>query len=469
MAVADVHMSFVAHDYCQQALRTCWLRSDLTGTIFLYIIVNMLIHNCGSFSDKYLFIGDVLPWSNANYLDKILYVMKSIIFLPLNILLFLVLCTVYGYHDLKRFEPGDKPRYEGIPNWLKPFITFFTVPMNRFIASMMSQLFYLFLMILVILNPLDKKGTVDVDFYDYLLPIFTFAFLCEDINLLIFHFKLKSRKGSLWYALFYHAVIFIGTLMKTLGFVLECLKQNHDFKGMAIWEGCIADDPALFDKWKSPVIYGYGLLGVGIVMGTLRILHYSQLIHSFGPLIISIKSIYKDVILLTFAYLIFLVSFTLGISFILELTRNEPCLNENPPGAYDADTPFSNVTGLRATFKAAFWSLYEPGHPGIMGCSTGFPRYLGMAMWGLFQFIIVIVLLNILIAMMNATMASIQREKIEQWKFARTEIWLKYFDKQRVLPIPFNLIELAIHIVSTIYRNFMGRSTSEIEKKEPQR
>jgi hypothetical protein len=31
LAVVDHHMEFVTHDYTQQILRTCWLRSDLTG------------------------------------------------------------------------------------------------------------------------------------------------------------------------------------------------------------------------------------------------------------------------------------------------------------------------------------------------------------------------------------------------------------------------------------------------------
>jgi hypothetical protein len=32
LAVFDQHMEFATHDYTQQILRTCWLRSDLTGT-----------------------------------------------------------------------------------------------------------------------------------------------------------------------------------------------------------------------------------------------------------------------------------------------------------------------------------------------------------------------------------------------------------------------------------------------------
>ena len=370
--------------------------------------------------------------------------------------------------ELEMFNTGHQSRFNGMPKMLKPVFTFFTVPINRFISSLVSHTIYLGLMLLVILNPMDVKGKVDIDFYDYLLPTYTFAFICEDINLLIFHAKLKSRRTSLFYALFYHCVIFIGTLMKTVGFVMECMKEKHERSGTAFLEGCTADDPALFDK-DSPVIYGYGFLGVGIVMGTLRVLHYSQLIHSVGPLIISIKSVYKDVILITFAYVVFLVSFTLGISFIMELTTNDGCKNEEKTGVYSADAPFTNVTGLKATFKAAFWSLYDPGHPGIMGCSEGVPRYLGMAMWGVFQFIVVIILLNILIAMMNATMTSIQEDKIEQWKFARTEIWLKYFDKRVVLPIPFNLIELTVHLFAKIYKNFAGHQIPDIKEDKSQR
>ena len=62
------------------------------------------------------------------------------------------------------------------------------------------------------------------------------------------------------------------------------------------------------------------------------------------------------------------------------------------------------------------------------------------------QCINVMILMNLLIAMMNATMIKVQAEKVKEWKFARTGIWLKFFARDLVMPVPFNLVENLIQV-----------------------
>ena len=42
----------------------------------------------------------------------------------------------------------------------------------------------------------------------------------------------------------------------------------------------------------------------------------------------------------------------------------------------------------------------------------------------------VTVLLNLLIAVMNASMSSVQANTIDAWKFVRTQVWLSYCNRQ---------------------------------------
>jgi dTDP-4-amino-4,6-dideoxygalactose transaminase len=65
-----------------------------------------------------------------------------------------------------------------------------------------------------------------------------------------------------------------------------------------------------------------------------------------------------------------------------------------------------------------------------------------MFLWWVYQCLNIIILMNLLIAMMNASMQVIQLDKITQWKFARTEIWLKFLEKKKGLPVPLNLVEV---------------------------
>ena len=52
----------------------------------------------------------------------------------------------------------------------------------------------------------------------------------------------------------------------------------------------------------------------------------------------------------------------------------------------------------------------------------GPPRHLGMFLWACYQIGNAVIVMNLLIALMNATISSIQEDKINQWLFARTQV-----------------------------------------------
>lgn len=60
-------------------------------------------------------------------------------------------------------------------------------------------------------------------------------------------------------------------------------------------------------------------------------------------------------------------------------------------------------------------------------------------MFGSYSVINVIVLLNLLIAMMSNSYAAIDEHSDTEWKFARTKLWMSYFDDSATLPPPFNI------------------------------
>ncbi|XP_021942110.1 transient-receptor-potential-like protein, partial [Zootermopsis nevadensis] len=60
-------------------------------------------------------------------------------------------------------------------------------------------------------------------------------------------------------------------------------------------------------------------------------------------------------------------------------------------------------------------------------------------MFGSYSVINVIVLLNLLIAMMSNSYAMIDEHSDTEWKFARTRLWMSYFEESATLPPPFNI------------------------------
>lgn len=116
-----------------------------------------------------------------------------------------------------------------------------------------------------------------------------------------------------------------------------------------------------------------------------------------------------------------------------------------------------------------------------------YTRFWGLLMFGSYSVINVIVLLNLLIAMMSNSYAMIEQHSDTEWKFARTKLWMSYFDESELfeylifhfleqsnfsgatLPPPFNIFPNIKHFTkccrndkkrdikreSTIVRNFL--------------
>lgn len=101
----------------------------------------------------------------------------------------------------------------------------------------------------------------------------------------------------------------------------------------------------------------------------------------------------------------------------------------------------SFLNSLFESSQSLFWASF-----GMVGLEnfelTGiktYTRFWGLLMFGSYSVINVIVLLNLLIAMMSNSYAMITEHSDTEWKFARTKLWLSYFEDSATLPPPFNI------------------------------
>lgn len=76
-----------------------------------------------------------------------------------------------------------------------------------------------------------------------------------------------------------------------------------------------------------------------------------------------------------------------------------------------------------------------------------YTRFWGLLMFGSYSVINVIVLLNLLIAMMSNSYAMIDEHSDTEWKFARTRLWMSYFEESSTLPPPFNIFPNMKHVM----------------------
>lgn len=96
-----------------------------------------------------------------------------------------------------------------------------------------------------------------------------------------------------------------------------------------------------------------------------------------------------------------------------------------------------------------------------------FTRFWGMLIFGTYSVINIVVLLNLLVAMMNHSYQIISEQADTEWKFARSKLWISYFEEGATVPPPFNIIpspKTLWYFVKWIRREFCNHS--KIIKKE---
>lgn len=104
---------------------------------------------------------------------------------------------------------------------------------------------------------------------------------------------------------------------------------------------------------------------------------------------------------------------------------------------------FSVFEASQSLFWASF-GMIDLDSFELTGIKT-YTRFWGLLMFGSYSVINVIVLLNLLIAMMSNSYAMIDEHSDTEWKFARTKLWLSYFEEGATLPPPFNIFPRPKH------------------------
>ncbi|NWT26408.1 TRPC4 protein, partial [Cardinalis cardinalis] len=193
-----------------------------------------------------------------------------------------------------------------------------------------------------------------------------------------------------------------------------------------------------WDMWH-PTLVAEALFAIANIFSSLRLISLFTANSHLGPLQISLGRMLLDILKFLFIYCLVLLAFANGLNQLyFYYETNEPgnckgirCEKQN--------NAFST---LFETLQSLFWSVFGLINLYVTNVKARheFTEFVGATMFGTYNVISLVVLLNMLIAMMNNSYQLIADHADIEWKFARTKLWMSYFEEGGTLPTPFNVI-----------------------------
>nr|XP_042899928.1 transient receptor potential protein-like [Parasteatoda tepidariorum] len=198
----------------------------------------------------------------------------------------------------------------------------------------------------------------------------------------------------------------------------------------------------------DPMLISEGIFGAANIFSFLKMVHIFSVNPHLGPLQISLGRMVFDIIKFFFIYSLVLFAFGCGMNQLLWYYSDidkELCYS-GPNGSMNSNYEQScliwrRFANLFETSQSLFWAsfgLIELENFELTGIKS-YTRFWSLLMFGSYSVINVVVLLNLLIAMMSSSYQIISERSDVEWKFARSKLWMSYFEDGSTVPPPFNV------------------------------
>lgn len=260
----------------------------------------------------------------------------------------------------------------------------------------------------------------------------------------------------------------------------------------------------------DPKLLSEGLFAAASIFSALKLVYIFQVNPYLGPLQISLGRMIIDILKFAWIYVLVLFAFACGMNQLLwyyadlehhqclssittqldyvtsttQMSTETAAVNLTRKATTDDPMPiidpmsdqsckvwrkFSNVFESSQTLFWATFGLVDLENFDLIGIKQ-YTRFWALLMFGIYCFINVIVVLNLLIAMMNHSYEKISGKSDVEWKFARTSLWMSYFDTGSTVPPPFNIVpsiksfqtgfKFAGRLVLALFKSYQSKTAS---------
>ncbi|XP_066514612.1 short transient receptor potential channel 5a isoform X2 [Hoplias malabaricus] len=198
------------------------------------------------------------------------------------------------------------------------------------------------------------------------------------------------------------------------------------------------------EEWEMwhPTLMAEALFAIANIFSSLRLISLFTANSHLGPLQISLGRMLLDILKFLFIYCLVLLAFANGLNQLYFYYETQAVDEPNHCKGIRCEKQNNAFSTLFETLQSLFWSVFGLLNLYVTNVKARheFTEFVGATMFGTYNVISLVVLLNMLIAMMNNSYQLIADHADIEWKFARTKLWMSYFDEGGTLPPPFNIV-----------------------------
>ncbi|KAL8587650.1 hypothetical protein ACOMHN_045339 [Nucella lapillus] len=204
------------------------------------------------------------------------------------------------------------------------------------------------------------------------------------------------------------------------------------------------------EKWPAydPNLVAEAMFAAANIFSSLKLIYMFTVNPYLGPLQISLGRMLMDILKFFGIFILVLFSFACGLNHLYwyysQVHARECALGTDDQKAESCNRKYRSFANLFEILQSLYWAIFglvDLEHAELKPrFQHEFTEIVGKLMFGTYSYIALVVLLNMLIAMMSNSYQLIYSQADEEWKFARSKLWISYFDDSGTLPTPFNFI-----------------------------
>jgi len=318
------------------------------------------------------------------------------------------------------------------------------IPILRMIPYFATELLYLLLLFLAIwkpVNPLKGGLAENNDSQQLVLVTFllTIIYLCDDIVNLFRPRHLQSTWSFV--ELIAHLLLVLGTIIAVI---------SHRDADPNVSRANLSGN--------SAVNVGMTMVSFGAGLQYFLMLRWLGLIEATGPMVLCVLRVIKDAVRLVSIYFVLFVAHAIAIWSLYKPFRyagtasgeNEELSNYVAPDGLKSQRSLMSTLFWRIIASADGTSVeIKSQEENAENFSMEFSHLMGLVLWGVYQIIIYVLMLNLLIAVMNTSYSAIWENIHSEWRYNKTSFYATFLHPVMIFPVPFRW---AYYLGKTVYR-----------------